>query len=214
MRQFPVRFLTLLLIAGCHDAPAVTEPDETAPLLVISGVMSPQHQAIAISAGNIPITNASVTVNGYPIRYDGNLYSGNLPVAVRAGDMLRLKVVSRGVTFEAEGETSSIPTITAPTPGSTFAATDSIRLVWSSRADPDRFSVCLNCDTWDYAGFSAPGSERELKIGPNTLVDYGQGAVVAVTAFESDFLNAPDSPGVYSNVRFEAKSEAIITIKY
>ena len=227
-------FLALPLIAGCRDASVVTEPAEmpqtvpatpTAPTtptgsgsLLISGVMTPKYQGVRVSRGGAPVTNAEVTVNGFPIPHCcGDLYSGNLPEAIPAEGTLNLKVVASGVNFEASGEVIATPTVTAPAAGSTFAWTDSISLAWSTPTDPDRFEVCLNCweNSLDGAIYQASGSAREFKIDPGALVDYGTGAVVAVYAFKSNFLKSVSSPQVTSNVLFVARSrDALITIKY
>lgn len=223
----------LPLIAGCRDVPVLTEPAETSqPVpatpntpntptgggsLYISGVMTPQRQGVRISRGGAPVTNAEVMVNGFPIPHCcGDLYSGNLPVEVRAGDTLKLKVVAGGVNFEAWGEVAT-PTITAPAAGSTFAWTDSVSLAWSTPTDPERFEVCLNCweNALEGATYPASGSAREFKIAPGALVDYGTGAVVAVYAYKSNFLEPAGSSEVTSNVLFMARSrDALITIKY
>ncbi len=226
-------FLALLVIAGCRDAPVVTEPagtpqavpaTPTAPTaptgsgsLFISGVMTPLYQGVRVSRGGAPVTNADVTVNGIRIPHCcGDLYSGNLPGAVPAGATLNLRVVAGGVNFEAPGEVIATPTITAPAAGSTFARTDPVGLAWSTPTDPDRFEVCLNC--WENSLYGeihpAAGSAREFKIAPGALVDFGTGAIVAVYAFKSNFLKAASSPEVTSNVRFMARSsDALITIK-
>lgn len=227
-------FLALLLIAGCRDASVVTEPAEmpqtvpatpTAPTtptgsgsLFISGVMTAQSQGIRVSRGGAPVTDADVTVNGFPIPHCcGDLYSGNLPEAIPAEGTLNLKVVAGGVNFEASGEVIATPTVTAPDAGSTFAWTDSVSLAWSTPTDPDRFEVCLNCweNSLDGAIYPASGSAREFKIAPRALMDYGTGAVVAVYAFKSNFLKSASSPEVTSDVLFMARSrDALITIKH
>ncbi len=232
----------LPLIAGCRDTPVVTEPvgetPHTVPAtpatpdtpnspstppgggsLFISGIMTPQLQGVRVSRGGEAVTHADVTVNGFPIPHCcGDLYSGNLPEAVRAGDTLNLKVVARGVSFEAHGEVTATPTITAPAAGSTFSSSDSVSLAWSTPTDPDRFEVCLNC--WENSLWGemwpASGKVREFKIAPGSLVDFGGGAVVAVYAYKSNFLkSASPSDDATSNVVFFARSrDAIINIKY
>ena len=224
------RFLMLLLIAGCRDTSVVTEPREKPPavpgtpttpgsgFLFISGAMSPQYQALRLSRGGAPVTDANVTVNGVPIPHCcGDLYSGNLPGAVPAGGTLNLKVVTGGVSFEASGEVIATPTITAPAAGSSFASKDPVSLVWSIPTDPDRFEVCLNCwaNSLDGAIYPATGSAREFNIAPGTLVDYGGGTIVVVSAFKSDFLKSASSREVTSDVLFLARSrDAVITIKH
>src|SRR5688500_5595804 len=96
-----VLFSALILIAGCRDASVVTEPAYTSPTvpatpttptpptgtahLLVSGVMTPQYQSVRVSRGGVPVTDADVTVNGFPIRHCcGDLYSGSLPGAVPA----------------------------------------------------------------------------------------------------------------------------------
>lgn len=229
-----LHFLALLFIAGCRDASVVTEPADTTRTvpatpttpttptgsgsLLISGVMTPKYQGVRVSRGGAPVTNAEVTVNGFPIPHCcGDLYSGDLPVAVPAGGTLNLKVVAGRVNFEAPGEVAPTPIITAPAAGSTFARTEPISLVWSTPTDPDRFEVCLNCweNSLDGAIYQASGSAREFKIGPGALADYGTGAVVAVYAFKSNFLKSASSPQATSDVLFVARSrDALITIKY
>jgi hypothetical protein len=226
-------FLALLVITGCRDASDVTEPVRRAPAtpttpttppsptasgpLLVSGGMSPEHQAILVSRAGAAVTDAEVTVNGFPIPHCcGNLYSGNLPKAVRAGDTLYLKVTAGDVTFEGFGEVMATPVITSPTAGSTFASTDSITMAWSTPTDPDRFQVCLNCreNALEAAIYHASGSAREYTIEPGILVDYGAGAVVAVYAFKSNFLKAESSPAVSSDVGFVARSrDVVITLK-
>src|SRR5687768_11579377 len=170
-------FLVLLLIAGCRDASEATEPSgtsrkipaaPTAPTgsgsLSITGVMTPQYQSVRVSRGGAPVTDADVTVNGFPIPHCcGDLYAGSLPGAVPAGGTLNLKVVAGGVNFEALGEVTATPTITTPASGSTFARTDPVSLTWSIPTDPDRFEVCLNCweNSLDGAIYPASGSSRE-----------------------------------------------------
>ena len=214
--------LSVVLTAGCSDAGVTGTVTDAIPTssgsLLVSGTMTPQRQYIRVSRGGAPVTNADVTVNGVPIPHrTGDLYSGSLPEPVAAGGTLNLKVVTGGVSFEAPGEVTMTPVITAPRAGSSFASTDAVNLTWSTSADPDRFEVCLNC--WEnslYGGiYTVSGSTREFKIAPGALVDFGTGAPVFVTAFKSNFLESARSPHVTTNVQFVADSrEALITIKY
>ena len=218
----PATFLLLALmsIAGCSDGPLMTESGTpaTSSALFISGGMTPQKQFIRVVRDGAPVTNASVTVNGFPIPYCcGDLYSGALPEPVAAGGTLNLKVVAGALSFEAAGEVAPTPTITAPVAGSTFASTDAVKLAWSTPTDPDRFEVCVNCweNSLDGAMYQASGSTREFKIAPGALVDYGTGAVVALYAFKSNFLKPGNSPRVTTDIHFVARSrDALITIKY
>jgi hypothetical protein len=181
--------------------------------------MTPQYQSVRVSNGGAPVTDAYVTVNGFPIPHCcGDLYSGKLPEAVPAGGTLNLKVVAGEVKFEAAGEVIGTPTITAPAAGSTVAFTDTVSLAWSISTDPDRFDVCLNCweNALEGAMYPVSGSAREFRIDPQALglVDYGTGAVVAVYAWKSNFLKSAGPPEVTSNVLFMARSrDALITIK-
>jgi len=191
-------------------------PPHVVPLL-ISGVMTPQNQGVQVSRGGVPVTDAIVTVNGFPIpHYRGDLYWGNLPGEVPAGGTLNLKVVAGGVTFEAPGEVIATPIITAPAAGSTLASTDTLKLAWSSPTDPDQFAVCLNCwenNSNDGATYYTSGSAREFKMFPNGLADYGEGTPVAVYAYKSNFLKSTSSPEVTSNVLFMARSrDALIRV--
>lgn len=227
-------FLGLMWIGGCRDATPTSPtppPTPTVPAtpatpatptgsgsLSILGFMTPQGQAVHVSRGGVPVTDAEVTVNGFRIPHCcGTLYSGNLPTAIPAGGTLNLRVISGGATFDATGEVTPTPTITAPAAGSTVARTDSVRLAWNSLTDPDWFEVCLNCweNSLDGATYAASGTEREFKIAPGVLMDYGTGAVIAVYAYKSNFFGSAGSPGVTSNVLFVAKSpDARITVKH
>lgn len=223
-------FLALLVIAGCRDASVVTQPADTSQTvpaipttpgrgsLFISGVMTSQYQSVRVSRGGAPVTNAEVTVNGFRMGHCcGDLYAGDLPQEIPAGGVLNLRVVAGGVTFEALGEVAAPPTITAPAGRDTFSSTDTVSLAWSIPADPDRFEVCVNCwsNSNDGAIWPVSGSARKFKIAPGALVDYGSGAVVAVSAFKSNFLKSVSSRDVTSDVLFMATSrDALITIKY
>jgi hypothetical protein len=213
--------LALLLITGCLDMTATElagTSDLTGGSLLISGVMTPQHQGVRLVQGGTPVTDAEVTVNGIRIPHCcGDLYSGDLPEAVPAGATLNLKVVGAGVTFEAQGDVIAPPTITAPVAGSTFAWTDAISLAWSTPADPDRFEVCLNCwpNSNDGEIYPALGSARQFNIAPRSLVDYGEGTVVAVYAFKKKFLKLASTGKINLDVLFVARSrDALIKIKY
>ncbi len=199
------------------NAPTTPVPTGNSPL-VISGVMTPQYQGIRVSLGGGAVTDAAVTVNGFPLAHCcGDLYVGSLPGEVPAGDTLHLRVVTGGVTFEALGEVGPTPTIVAPAVGSTFAWTDSVGLAWSIPAQPDRFEVCLNCwaNSLDGAIYNFPGMAREFQIAPGQLVDYGSGSIVVISAYTSNFLRSTSSPAATTNVLFLAQSrEARFTITY
>ncbi len=127
---------------------------------------------------------------------------------VRREGWKRAIIFAPGVNFEASAEVVAPPVVTAPVAGSTFAWTDSGSLGRSAPTDPDRFEVCLNCweNSLDDARYSVSGSAREFKIAPRALMDYGTGAIVAVYAFNSNFLKSAGSPEVTSNVLFMARS--------
>jgi hypothetical protein len=213
-------FLALLSIAGCSDSPGLTESVRivrpAAIPLLISGEMTPQYQSVRVSRGDEEVADAIVTVNGFRIRYSGRgLYSGNLPAAVPAGEILNVKVIAGGVTFDGSGEVLATPVITTPAAGSTFARTDTISLAWNIMYDPEKFGVCLNCAD-DFGGtmYPADGGAREFKIAPDALVDHGGGAVVAVYAYNSSFLRSTNSPQATSKVLFLTRSsDALIAIK-
>lgn len=225
-------YLTLGSIAGCRDASQQTGPGEiqtvpktpttpntpTTGVLTISGAMTPLYQSIRLTRRGVPVTDAVVTVNGYVIpHYAGDLYSGSLPVVVPAGGTLNLKVIAGTVTFEAPGEVIPMPVITSPLSGTTFAYGDSVQLTWSSPANPDQFSVCLNCweNSLDGAIYYTSGSAREFMIPPGTLTDYGKGTPITVSARKINFLKSADTPEVATSVEFWAHSNnAVVRIKY
>jgi hypothetical protein len=179
--------------------------------------MTQQAQSIRVTRGGAAVTDAEVTVNGFRLAHCcGDLYEGKLPEPVRAGDMLKLKVVAGGVSFEAPGEVAPTPTITAPAAGSTITATDPVSLVWTSPVDPDDFEVCLNCwaNALEGAIYRASGSARRFEIAPGTLVDYGTGTIVAVYAYKTNFLKSTGSAKVRLSVSYMARSrDAIITVR-
>ncbi len=84
-----LRFLALLLIAGCRDASVVTTPREkpqtvpatpTAPTTPLSiwGEMTEQYQSFSVMRGGAEVRDAVVTVNAFPIpHYSGGHYSGS-----------------------------------------------------------------------------------------------------------------------------------------
>jgi hypothetical protein len=229
-----VLLLTLLSIAGCGDV--VTEPgDNPRPVpasppgpitppaptgsgrLSISGAMSAKYQTIRVARGGVPVMDAVVTVNGVRIPHCcGDLYSGNLAEPVAGGGALNLKVVAGAVVFEAAGEVSPALVITSPAAGSSFAATDSVTLKWSAAPDPDAFEVCLNCWANSLYGetYTESGSTREFKIAPLSLVDFGGGSLVTVSAWKRNFLKSATSSEVTSNVLFVAWAETLITINH
>jgi hypothetical protein len=179
--------------------------------------MSDQYQSIRVSRRGVAVTDAVVTVNGISIPHCcGNLYSGKRPEAVPAGGTLTLKVVVGDTTFEAPGEVTPTPIITAPAAGSTFASTEAINLAWSSPKDPDQFEVCLNCwnNSIDAASYQLPGSQRDFKIEGGSLTDYGTGSIVTIYAYKKNFLTWTNSEAVFSNVLFYASSGEVIRIKY
>ncbi len=201
--------LTLTLVAGCGDgsvdgplpafpsappaspAPPPTPTPSSQDSLVVSGVMSDRSQGIRVSRRGAAVTDAIVTVNGVQIGYCcGNLYSGKLPDAIKAGDTLNLKVVAGGVTVEGTGIAIGTPNIALPAAGSVIGFADTLKVAWATDADPDRFEVCLNCweNSLDGALYGVPGSARNFTITPSGLVDYGTGAVVAVYARNENFM--------------------------
>jgi len=213
--------LAMLAIAACRDTPVVTEPaaipivpgtpatPTTRDVLFISGAMGPQYQSIRLAAGDTTLTDAKVTVNGFPLTYCcSNLYTGTLPEAVPGGGKIYLKVVVGAVTYKALGETIPTPVITEPATGSTFASTDYVSLFWSTPADPDKFEVCLNCWPNSNEGeiYTTSGSTRAFTIAPGHLVDYEDETVVAVFAFKRDFLKSVDTPEIRSDVLFVTRS--------
>jgi hypothetical protein len=63
--------------------------------------------------------------------------------------------------------------------------------------------------------YPASGNERQFKIGAGSLVDYGEGTVVAVYAFKKKFLKLASTGKINQDVLFVARSrDALIRIKY
>lgn len=209
--------LALASIAGCSE-PLVTEtqvggiPQTT---LIIKGDLGPQRQNLELRLGLARITDAIVTVNGFPVPHvGGGIYNGDLPQAIPEGGTLSLKVVAGKKTFEGTGVVIPTPTITAPTPGSVFALTDSITLAWSTPVDPDGFRVCLNCweNSWYEGTYSVSGSARAFKIDALDLIP--DGTPVSVSASKDNFLKSAGSPDILSQVAFVTTSrDVIITVK-
>ena len=110
-----------------------------------------------------------------------------------------------------------VPVILEPANGSTFADTDSIRLVWSSADNPDQFQVCLNC--WENSLwaeiYTLEGTDREFAIPPGSLADFGEGTKLNVTLFKDDFIAFAVPVASGSSITFYAKSaDAVFRIKH
>lgn len=83
------------------------------------------------------ITNASVTMNGVPLTYNGATthqeYEGNL--LINPGDTVTLVVNVGGKTFTSSGtQFSSYPSISAPVSGATWSASSVNTVTWSGGA--------------------------------------------------------------------------------
>ena len=185
--------------------------------LQIRGGMSAEYQSIRVFRQGAAVTNANVTVNGVTIpHYSGELYSGHLPESLAAGAAVHLKVTVGDETVEGSGIVD-VPVILEPANGSTFADTDSIRLVWSSADNPDQFQVCLNC--WENSLwaeiYTLEGTDREFAIPPGSLADFGEGTKLNVTLFKDDFIAFAVPVASGSSITFYAKSaDAVFRIKH
>ena len=211
-------FLALVSIAAC-DTLGVTETQSggvAGKTLVIRGQMTPQLQGIDLRRGGKPVTDATVTVNGFALKYSSEGgYLGSLPGEVSAGGTLNLKVVSGGVTIEASGKAIATPVITGPAEGRSFTVTDSITLAWSTPTDPDYFIVCMKSCGNDGEQNLVAGSARENKISAGFLREWFGGVVPVVTvhATKSNFLKLAGSPDALLLVDFNTKSrDVLITV--
>lgn len=136
MRFFAARYFVsalLLLLAGCGgggSAPSATTPSGPYINFVVSAVPtgvggSLQYNAYGYvnetSMTSLPITNATVTINGVSLTYDAVAkwyWSFGLPATLPdANGKLNLTVIARGVTYAATQDApDTLPVLTVPNP--------------------------------------------------------------------------------------------------
>ena len=183
--------------------------------------MGAQDQFVSVQQAGIPLSDATVTVNGMPLTYtvssnqDG-YYSGALPSVLSTGQQITLEVMRGASTVTAIGSIPETPLVTAPQDGATFGVSDDIPVSWTSTTDPDRFAVIAewSCGTGcgTGTGFDVPGAARTFTIRASSIPS-GQTIARQVFAyndgtFSGDYaLHAP-YPGM--NIRASSVNEVTI----
>ncbi|MBF0558051.1 MAG: hypothetical protein HQL08_04655, partial [Nitrospirae bacterium] len=128
------------LISGSTIMAVTSAPYITAAVLSLSGGSNPlgwlqQVQVYTDSLSYIPITSATVTVNGSPLSYTAanQSYYGNVIIA--AGATVNLSITVGGAVYTASGtQYTTFPGVTAPASGSTWQAVHANTISWTAGA--------------------------------------------------------------------------------
>ena len=187
--------------------------------------MGAYDEFVSVQQAGIPLSDATVTVNGVPLTYavgsyvgsyEDGYYSGALASVLANGQLITLEVTRGASIVTAIGSIPETPLVTAPQDGATFGVSDDIPVSWTATTDPDRFAVIAewSCGTGCGTGtrFDVPGAARTFTIRASGIPS-GQTIVLQVFAyndgtFSGDYaLHAP-YPGM--NIRASSVNEVTI----
>jgi hypothetical protein len=180
---------------------------------------------VSVQQAGIPLSDATVTVNGVPLTYavgsyvgsyvDG-YYSGALASVLANGQQITLEVTRGASTVTAIGSIPETPLVTAPQDGATFGVSDDIPVSWTSTTDPDRFAVIADwsCGTGCGTGtrFDVPGAARTFTIRASSIPS-GQTIALQVFAYNDGTFSgdyAPHAPYPGMNIRASSVNEVTI----
>ncbi|MGO9015778.1 MAG: Ig-like domain-containing protein, partial [Dissulfurispiraceae bacterium] len=127
-------------ISGSATLAVTSEPFVTAFVLSLASGSNPlgwlqQIQVYTDSLSFIPITIATVTVNGSPLSYNATNQSYDGNVAIAAGAAVNLSVTVGEATYTSSGtQFTTFPSVTAPTSGSTWQSGNVNTITWTAGA--------------------------------------------------------------------------------
>lgn len=129
-----------------------------------------------------PITTATVIVNGTTLPYvtSQGMYLGNMSIA--PGTVVTLNVTLGSNTYTASGtQYSTLPSITAPTSGAVWHASNANTVSWTSGAPTSASEYYLEImgdPNWN--GISVPVSSTSYTIPPNSLTAGYEGQMLLI----------------------------------
>jgi hypothetical protein len=183
--------------------------------------MGAQDQFVSVQQAGIPLSDATVTVNGMPLTYtvssnqDG-YYSGALPSVLSTGQRITLEVMRGASTVTAIGSIPEMPLVTAPQDGAIFGVSDNIPVSWTSTTDPDRFTVIAewSCGTGCGTGisFDVPGAARTFTI-PASSIPSGQTIVLQLYAYNDGMFSGDYEPRAHPGMNIRAFPVNEVTIQ-
>jgi hypothetical protein len=203
--------MLILLAAACGSSEG-TGPEEPAPnagtLLVTGGAMGPRFQNVYVSRDNLPVSGATVTVNGVSLPEVGaGQYYGALPSLLDAGATIRLEVRAGNQTVTGTAIVPGQPILQTPTPNFTAAIGATISYEWSSAGSPSRFYAGFlyrtgnaGASRWDEVW----GSVRAASVKTTGLPANATEFQAYVNAYADGTFTGPAHPDSRMNVRVES----------
>jgi hypothetical protein len=202
----------LTLLAAACGSSAGTGPEEPPPnagtLFVLGGAMGPRYQNIYVSRDDLPVSGATVTVNGVAIPEVGaGQYYGPLPDFLTAGASIVLVVQDGNQTVTGTATLPGEPVLQTPSPNFTAAIGSSISYEWTSPGSPSRFyagflyrSGNAGSAQWEEVG----GSVRAASVKTSGLPANATEFQAFVNAYADGTFTGPAHPDSRMNVRVES----------
>jgi hypothetical protein len=203
---------TLLLLAASCGGGEATGPENENPaggtLLVTGGSMGPKFQNVYLSRDHLPVSGATVTVNGVAMPEVGpGQYYGALATFLDAGATVRLEVHAGNQVVIGTATVPSEPVLQTPAPNFSATIGSGISYTWTSNSSPSRFFAGFLYRTGD-AG-SAHWEEVSGGVRNSTVTTAGLPANATefqafVNAFADGTFTGPAHPDSRMNVRVES----------
>lgn len=202
-----------LLIGGisCDSDPAQPDDDDdddpvsTLPIRVQGTSMGPLHQNVQLFEEDVPLTGATVTVNGVALsESESGYYQGQLPQLLAAGAEVRLRVESQGRVVEGVGAIPDIPELTTPASGDFLDRSSDVDFAWASPGNPDLFQIGLSWTTGTSSSgtfVDASGSAREGAVPTNDMPEEVDAVYAGIAAYNRGTFTGPADPESDMNVR-------------
>jgi hypothetical protein len=180
--------------------------------------MGAYNEFVSVEQAGVPLSDATVTVNGVPLTYavgsyaDG-YYGGALASVLANGQRITLEVTRGASTVTAIGSIPEMPLVTAPQDGATFGVSDDIPVSWTSTTDPDRFAVMADwscgADCGTGTQFDVPGAALTFTIHASSIPS-GQTILLRVYAYNDGTFSGDYAPGARMNIRAPSVNEVTI----
>ena len=203
--------MLLLLAVACGGGEG-TGPENETPnansLLVMGGSMGPRYQNVYVSRNNLPVSGATVTVNGVTMPEVGpGQYYGALPAFLDAGALIRLEVHAGNQVVIGTATVPSEPVLQTPAPNFSASIGSSISYTWTSSSSPSRFFAGFLYRTGD-AGSAhweeVTGGVRISMVTTTGLPGNATEFQAFVNAFADGTFTGPAHPDSRMNVRVES----------
>ena len=203
--------MLFLLVAACGGSDA-TGPEEEVPnvgtLLIVGSAMGPRYQNIYVSRNDLPVSGATVTVNGVAIPQVGpGQYYGALPDFLAAGATITLVVQAGNQSVTGTAMVPAEPTLLTPAPDFTAAIGTTISYEWNAPSSPSRFYAGFLYRTgnagsghWEEVG----GSVRAASVTTSGLPANATEFQAFVNAYADGTFTGPAHPDSRMNVRVES----------